>query len=94
MQFNNIAFRPTLKYAMEEAVKLGEEQNRAAAVLGPETFERVRGIVEKQDLQKRAAFYGTITEAACAGEDFSQVDSIEDIGGIYARFVVRRTFGE
>ena len=94
MQFSNVAFRPALNYAVEEAVKLEEERSRAAVILGPETFERVRGIVEKQDLQKRAAFYGTITEAACAGEDFSQVDSIEDIGGIYARFVVRRNFGE
>lgn len=89
----HITWNPVIKPALAALVELEEERNRAVAVLGTEIFGRVREIVEGQPMEKRAAFYGTITEAACAGEDFSQVDSIADIGNIYAQFIVRRTFG-
>lgn len=89
----SITWNPAIKPALAALVELEEERNRAAAVLGSEIFERVRRIVEGQPIEKRAAFYGTVSEAACAGEDFSRVGSISDIGDIYARFIVRRTLG-
>lgn len=90
----NITFHPALTARVEAEIELGEERNRAAAVLGPDTFERVRAIIGEQPAEKRTAFYGTIAEAACAGEDFSRVESLTDIGGVYARFIVRRVLGE
>lgn len=89
-----IAFHPAFCEAVTQSVELEEKRLRAAAVLGPDGFGRVREIIESEELRKRAAFYETIAEAACAGEDFSKVESIRDIGNIYARFVVRRAFRE
>ncbi|MEA5041401.1 MAG: hypothetical protein VB053_02555 [Oscillibacter ruminantium] len=90
MDYNNVTFHP----AFVAAIRAEAERVKLKTVLGPQTFERVRAIVEQQPAEKRAAFYGTICEATCAGEDFSRVESIEDIGGIYARFIVCRAFGD
>lgn len=89
-----VVWNSAIKQIIEAAAELQEEKNRAAAVLGPETFERVQKIVDRERPDKRAAFYGTISEAACAGEDFSNVEAMDDIAGIYARFAIRRAFGE
>lgn len=99
MNCNNIIFHPALikaieKAAITEEAEREEERAKLQAVLERQTFERVRAIIEQQPAENRAAFYGTIFEAVCAGEDFSRVESIEDIGEIYARFIVRRALGE
>lgn len=89
-----VTFHPDFAEAVKRAAELDEERTKLQTVLEPETFERVRKIVETQDARKRAAYYGTIREAVCAGEDFSRVESIKDIADVYARFVVRRALGE
>jgi len=94
MNYYNVTFHPAVKEAIRDALERDEERAKLQTVLEPRTFERVREIVERQPAEKRAAFYGTICEAVCAGEDFSKVQSIDDIGGVYARFIVRRAFGE
>ena len=38
------------------------------------------------------AFYLTIYEATCAGQNFSRVESLEDIADIYARFIIGQAF--
>ncbi|MDF1495471.1 hypothetical protein [Caproiciproducens sp. CPB-2] len=94
MNQGNVIFHPAFTEAIRAAAELEEERVKLQTVMGPQTFERVQTIIERQPAAKRAAFYGTIFEAVCAGEDFSQVETIEDIGGIYARFIVRRAFRE
>lgn len=93
MEKNNVTFHPAFVAAIRAEAEREEERVKLQTVVGPQTFERVRDIVEQQPAEKRAAFYGTICEATCAGEDFSRVESIEDIGEIYARFIVRRVLG-
>lgn len=88
-----VTFHPNFTEAVKRAAELDEERTKLQTVLEPETFERVRKIVEAQDASKRAAYYGTICEAVCGGEDFSKVESIRDIAEIYASFIVGRTFG-
>lgn len=94
MNQNSVTFHPAFTEAIKATVELDEERVKLQTVLEPRTFERVRAIIERQPAEKRAAFYGTIFEAVCAGEDFSRVQSIEDIGEVYARFIVRRALGE
>lgn len=94
MEIEKITFHPAFGEAIKTVEKIDEERTRLQMVLEPETFERVRRIVEEQETKRRAAFYGTICEAVCAGEDFSHVESIKDIADVYARFVVRRALGE
>lgn len=90
-----VTFHPALVETVKAVVaELGKERVNLQAVMEPETFERVREIIEAQAIEKRAAYYGTICEAVCAGEDFSHVQSLRDIADIYARFIVRRALGE
>lgn len=89
----SVTFHPDFAEAVKRAAELDEERTMLQTVLEPETFERVRKIVEAQDARKRAAYYGTIREAVCGGEDFSKAESIRDIADIYARFIVGRSFG-
>lgn len=93
MSNDSVTLHPAFVAAIRAEAEREEERAKLQTVLGPQTFERVRAIVEQQPAEKRAAFYGTICEATCAGEDFSRVESIEDIGGIYARFIVHRVLG-
>jgi len=88
-----IKYSPEFLKAARDAAELDEERTKLQTVLEPETFERVRQIVEAQDIRKRAAYYGTILEAARAGEDFSRVESIRDIADIFALFIIGRAFG-
>lgn len=90
---SHITFHPALVSLIEAEVELEETRCRAAVVLGPEVFRRVSKIVEAERSDKRAAFYETIAEAACAGNDFSRVETIRDIGEIYAQFIIKRAFG-
>jgi hypothetical protein len=90
---NKVLFHPAFIEAIKETQETDEQRARLQVVLEPPTFERVCRIVEGEAARKRAAFYGTIFEAACAGEDFSKVESIRDIADIYARFVVRGALG-
>jgi len=69
-----IKYSPEFLKAAHDAAELDEERTKLQTVLEPETFERVRQIVEAQDRRKRAAYYGTILEAARAGEDFAVAD--------------------
>ncbi len=87
-----IKYHPEFLKVARDAAELDEERTKLQTVLEPETFDRVRQIVEAQDIRKRAAYYGTIFEAARAGEDFSHVESIRDIGDIFTRFIIGRTF--
>ena len=89
-----VTFHPAFAQAIKNAAELEEERTRLQMVMEKSTFERVRGIIETQPAKKRAAYYGTICEATCAGQDFSRVESLEDIADIYARFIVGRAFGE
>jgi|GEM_PF-4654353 len=89
-----VTFHPAFVEAVKAVEELGKERVNLQAVLEPETFERVREIIEAQAVEKRAAYYGTICEAVCAGEDFSHVESLRDIADIYARFIVRRALEE
>lgn len=89
-----VTFHPAFVQAIKSAAELEEERTRLQMVMEKSTFERVRGIIETQPAEKRAAYYGTICEATCAGQDFSRVESLEDIADIYARFIVGRAFGE
>ena len=88
-----VTFHPVFVEAVKDAAELDEERTRLQAVMGADTFERVRAIIEAQPARKRAAFYGTIYEATCAGQDFSRVESLEDIADIYARFIIGREIG-
>lgn len=88
-----VTFHPDFAEAVKRAAELDEERTMLQTVLEPETFERVRKIVEAQEAGKRATYYGTIREAVCGGEDFSKVESIKDIADIYARFIIGRAFG-
>ena len=67
-----VTFHPVFVEAVKDAAELDEERTRLQAVMGADTFERVRAIIEAQPARKRAAFYGTIYEATCAGQDFSR----------------------
>ena len=87
-----VTFHPVFAEAVKNAAELDEERTRLQTVMENETFERVRGIIEAQAARKRAAFYGTIYEATCAGQDFSRVESLEDIADIYTRFIIGRAF--
>lgn len=89
----NISFHPAFKWLIEAAAELDKERTQAAAILGRGAYQRVEAIIEAQPIEKRAAFYGTITEAALGGSDFSTVETIDDIGSIYARFIIGRAFG-
>ncbi len=88
-----IKYSPEFLKVARGAAELDEERTKLQTVLEPEIFERVRQIVEAQDRRKRAAYYGTIFEAVCAGEDFSRVESIRDIADIFARFIIGQAFG-
>ena len=94
MNGHEVTFHPAFVEAVKAAAEIGEEQLKLQCVLEHDTFERVRAIIEAQEPRKRAAYYGTIYEAVCAGEDFSRVESLRDIADIYAHFIVRRIFGE
>ena len=87
-----VTFHPVFVEAVKDAAELEEERTRLQTVMENDTFERVREIIEVQPARKRAAFYGTIYEATCAGQDFSRVESLEDIADIYARFIIGRAF--
>lgn len=87
-----VTFHPAFTEAIRNAAELEEERARLQMVMEKSTFERVRRIVEAQPAGKRAAYYGTICEAACAGQDFSGVESLKDIADIYARFIIGRAF--
>lgn len=88
-----VTFHPTLSEMVKSAAEVDTERTRLQMVMDRETFERVRQIIEAQEAGKRAAFYGTVREAVCAGEDFSRVETIQDIGDIYARFIIGQAFG-
>ena len=87
-----VTFHPAFVEAVKDAAELEEERTRLQTVIGADTFERVRRIIEAQPERKRAAYYWTICKAACAGQDFSRVESLEDIADIYARFIIGRAF--
>ena len=87
-----VTFHPAFVEAGKDAAELDEERTRLQSVMENGTFERVRGIIEAQPARKWAAFYGTIYEATCAGQDFSRVESLEDIADIYTRFIIGRAF--
>ena len=89
-----VTFHPAFVEAIRNAAELEEERARLQMVMEKSTFERVRRIVEAQPAEKRAAYYGTICEATCAGQDFSSVESLKDIADIYARFIIGRAFEE
>lgn len=89
-----VTFHPAFLEAANAAAEIEEERLKLQCVLEHDTFERVRAIIEEQEPHKRAAYYGTICEAACAGEDFARVESLRDIADVYARFAVRRALGE
>ena len=82
-----VTFHPVFVEAVKDAAELDEERTRLQAVMGADTFERVRAIIEAQPARKRAAFYGTIYEATCAGLYFPRVYSREDIAQISAGFI-------
>jgi hypothetical protein len=90
----NVYLHPALKHAIEATMELEKARLKLQTVLGKETFEKVKNIIENEEAGKRAAFYETITEAACYGSDFSKVETIKDIADIYARFIIKRAFGE
>lgn len=92
MEDCTIKLHPAFLQMMENIAELEEARTQLQMVLEPEIFERVRQIIEAQEVRKRAAYYGTIIEAVCAGKDFSRVESIQDIADIYARFIIERAF--
>lgn len=94
MNGHEVTFHPAFAEAVKATAEIGEERLKLQSVLEHGTFERVQKTVEAQELRKRVAYYGMIYEAVCAGEDFSRVESLQDIADIYARFAVRRAFGE
>ena len=85
-----VTFHPVFVEAVKDAAELEEERTQLQMVMEKSTFERVREIIEAQPAEKRAAYYGTIYEATCAGQDFSRVESLEEIADIYARFIIGR----
>ena len=87
-----VTFHPVFVEAVKDAAELDEERTRLQAVMGADTFERVRAIIEAQPARKRAAFYGTIYEATCAGLFFARVYSLEEIADLYAGFIMGRGF--
>lgn len=87
-----VTFHPAFVEAVKDAAELDEERTRLQSVMENGTFERVRGIIEAQPARKRATFYWTIYEATCAGQNFSRVESLEDIADIYARFIIGQAF--
>ena len=87
-----VTFHPVFMEAVKDAAELDEERTRLQSVMENGTFERVRGIIEAQPARQRAAFYWTIYEATCAGQNFSRVESLEDIADIYARFIIGQAF--
>jgi len=89
-----VTFHPAFVEAAKGVAELEEERWRLQTIMNAGTFERVRRIVEAQPARKRAAYYGTICEAARAGQDFSHVETLEDIADIYARFIIGRAFGD
>lgn len=48
-----VTFHPNFAEAIKRAAELNEERTMLQTVLEPETFERVRKIVEAQDASKR-----------------------------------------
>lgn len=93
-EYRNVTLHPAFRPALQAVTEKQTEQLRAKAVLLPAVFERVKTIVEREEFRKQAAFYGTIAEAAAGGADFSAVESIRDIGDVYARYIVGRTYDE
>lgn len=87
-----VTFHPAFEEAVKDVVDLEENQIRLQTVMEKDTFNRVREIIESQPVRKRAAFYGTIYDAVCAGYDFSCVKSLEDIADIYAKFIIEKAF--
>lgn len=71
---------------LQELMEIEQEQTKLQHILGKQTFERVRKIVEQQPSYKRAAFYETACRAAMAGYDYSAVESISDMGSIFAKY--------
>ena len=61
-----VTFHPVFVEAVKDAAELDEERTRLQAVMGADTFERVRAIIEAQPARKRAAYYWTICKAAGA----------------------------
>lgn len=94
MEDCTVKFHPAFPQMVAKIAELEEARTRLQMVLEPEIFERIRQIIEAQDMRKRAAYYGTIVEAVCAGKDFSRVESIKDIADIYAQFIIGRAFEE
>lgn len=89
---SKVVFHPVFEEALKDAVELDENRIRLQTVMESNVFNRIMEIVESQPVRKRSAYYGTIYEAVCAGYDFSRVKSLNDIGDIYAQFIIRKTF--
>ena len=87
-----VTFHPVFVEAVKDAAELDEERTRLQAVMGADTFERVRAIIEAQPARKRAAFYGTIYEATCAGLFLARVHAVAASAAISARFICGRAF--
>lgn len=93
MDIRGIKLAPSLtREALQAAVEIGEERARCRAVFEESTFQRIDRIIQQQSVGKRAAFYGTTFEAGAYGADYSNVESIEDMGAVYAHYIVEKTF--
>ncbi|MGE4484583.1 MAG: hypothetical protein AB7C97_05655 [Oscillospiraceae bacterium] len=99
MSKDKVTFHPALINALaahsglsSESIKESLKYETVMAVLkivvGENTFQRVRLIIEREDFWKRAAYYSTISDAARAGYDFSNVETLRDIADIYAHYFV------
>ena len=92
MEDCTIKLHPAVPQMMANIAELEEARTQLQMVLEPALPIYDGQIIEAQDVRKRAAYYGTIVEAVCAGKDFSRVESIQDIADIYARFIIGRAF--
>lgn len=57
MEDCTIKFHPAFPQMVANIAELEEARTQLQMVLEPEIFERVRRIIEAQDVRKRAAYY-------------------------------------
>lgn len=69
---------------------------RLAAILGKAVAERIIQIVqdESNEYERRIAFFETTIEAAYAGCDYSQCETIKDMSRVYGKYFVRKTLSD
>ena len=80
--------------AVGETAEIERLETALQTVVGVVTANRLFEIIRREPEEKHAAFLKTTLEAALGGADYSACTTLDDMGSVYAKWVVERNWND